>query len=387
MKFGLLYEIALPRQVAATGKTESDAYWEAIEQIKFAEALGFDSVWAVEHHFLEDLARCSAPEVFLAAVAQHTSRMRIGHGVTLLPTPFNHPWRVAERVATLDILSRGRVEFGSGRSITGEELGGFGIDPNDSKAMWDESVKLIPRMWTEHEFSGHDGRFVKIPPGRVMVPKPVQKPHPPMWMACTSPSSYETAGRYGLGLLSFSAGLDSGLVESLATYRKAIKTAEPVGAFVNETTAAFCTMHCRDSDAVARDRGGNAAVLHLSFMDQYYGGIFSSKGYKEFADLSAKPYGGGANETGEHRPLSAELVASGPDGLISSATICVGDAERCAEIVGRYQAAGFDHYFALVQYGTLTHEESMASLRTFAEKVMPRFAASAAPRTFEGSTR
>ena len=120
MKFGLLYEIALPRQVEATGKTEYDAYWEAIEQIKLAEDLGFDSGWAVEHHFLEDLARCSSPEVFLAAVAQHTERLRIGHGVVLLPTPFNHPWRVAERVATLDILSNGRVEFGSGRSITSE---------------------------------------------------------------------------------------------------------------------------------------------------------------------------------------------------------------------------------------------------------------------------
>jgi alkanesulfonate monooxygenase SsuD/methylene tetrahydromethanopterin reductase-like flavin-dependent oxidoreductase (luciferase family) len=373
MKFGLLYEIALPRQVEATGKTEYDTYWEAIGQSKFAEALGFDSVWAVEHHFLEDLARCSAPEVFLSAVAQHTTRMRIGHGVVLLPTPFNHPFRVAERVATLDILSRGRVEFGSGRSITSEELGGFGIDPDESKAMWDESVRLIPRMWTEHEFSGHAGRFVNIPPGRVVVPKPVQKPHPPMWMACTSPSSYETAGRYGMGLLSFSAGLDSGLTERLASYREAIRHAEPVGAFVNEATAAFCTMHCREDDAIARERGGTSAVTHLSFMDQYYGGIFESQGYKEFAE-SSRPYGGGANETGDDRPLSAQLVDAGPDGLISSATICVGDPERCIEIVSRYEQAGFDHYLALVQFGTLTHDETMESLQLFAEKVMPNFA-------------
>ena len=374
MKFGLLYEIALHRQVEATGKTEYDAYWEAIEQIKLAEELGFDSVWAVEHHFLEDLARCSSPEVFLAAVAQHTERLRIGHGVVLLPTPFNHPWRVAERVATLDILSNGRVEFGSGRSITSEELGGFDIDPDESKAMWDESVRIIPRMWTEHEFSGHDGRFVHIPPGRVVVPKPLQKPHPPMWMACTSPSSYATAGRYGLGLLSFSAGLTSGLTERVAEYRTAIRDAEPVGAFVNEAEAAFCTMHCRADDKLARERGGSSAVLHLSFMDQYYGGIFESQGYQEFAQAAARPYGGGAVETGDDRPLSAQLVAAGPDGLISSGTICVGDPERCTEIVRRYQEAGFDHYLALVQYGTLTHDETLESLRLFAEKVMPNFA-------------
>ncbi len=372
MKFGLLYEIALPRQVEATGKTEYDAYWEAIEQIKVAEELGFDSIWAVEHHFLEDLARCSSPEVFLSAVAQHTTLMRIGHGVVLLPAPFNHPLRVAERVATLDILSNGRVEFGSGRSITSEELGGFDIDPDDSKAMWDEAVRIIPRMWTQHEFSGHEGRFLNIPPGRVVVPKPLQKPHPPMWMACTSPSSYETAGRYGMGLLSFSAGLDSGLAERLAEYRKAIRNPEPVGAFINHATAAFCTMHCRADDKLARERGGTSAVIHLSFMDQYYGGIFKSQGYREFAD-SAKAYAGGANETGDDRPLSAQLVDAGPEGLISSATICVGDPERCSEIVGRYEEAGFDHYLALVQYGTLTHEETLESLRLFAEKVMPNF--------------
>ncbi len=373
MKFGLLYEIALPRQVEATGKTEYDAYWEAIEQIKLAEDLGFHSVWAVEHHFLEDLARCSAPEVFLAAVAQHTTRMRIGHGVVLLPTPFNHPFRVAERVATLDIMSKGRVEFGTGRSITSEELGGFDIDPDDSRAMWDESVRLIPRMWAEHEFSGHKGRFVNIPPGRVVVPKPLQKPHPPMWMACTSPSSYETAGRYGLGLLSFSAGITSGLADMVSGYRKAIQNAEPVGAFVNEATATFCTMHCRADDELARERGGTSAVLHLSFMDQYYGGIFQSQGYREFAQLSAKPYGGGASETADNRPMSAQLVDAGPDALISSGTICVGDPERCTEIVRMYQEAGFEHYLALIQYGTLTHDETLESLRLFAEKVMPNF--------------
>jgi alkanesulfonate monooxygenase SsuD/methylene tetrahydromethanopterin reductase-like flavin-dependent oxidoreductase (luciferase family) len=159
----------------------------------------------------------------------------------------------------------------------------------------------------------------------------------------------------------------------LAEYRKAIRNPEPVGAFVNQATAAFCTMHCRADDGLARERGGSSAVIHLSFMDQYYGGIFESQGYREFAD-SAKAYGGGANETGDDRPLSAQLVAAGPDGLISTATICVGDPERCTEIVRRYEEAGFDHYLALIQYGTLTHEETLESLRLFAEKVMPNFA-------------
>ena len=197
MRFGLLYEMEMHPEL---GSSESDVYWQAIEQVKLAEEVGFDYVWCVEHHFLEGFSHSSAPEIFLTAVAQHTSRIRIGHGVVLLPIPFNHPARVAERTATLDILCKGRLDVGTGRSITMAELGGFGIDPDDSRPMWEEAVRIVPRMWTEHEFSGFDGRFVKMPP-RVVVPKPVQKPHPPMWMACTSPPSFELAGRYGLGVL------------------------------------------------------------------------------------------------------------------------------------------------------------------------------------------
>jgi alkanesulfonate monooxygenase SsuD/methylene tetrahydromethanopterin reductase-like flavin-dependent oxidoreductase (luciferase family) len=380
MKFGLIYEIALPRQLEAGGKTEYDAYWEAIEQIKLAEELGFHSVWAVEHHFLQDLARCSAPEVFLAAVAQHTRRVRIGHGVVLLPAPFNHPVRVAERVATLDILSNGRVEFGTGRSITEEELGGFAIDPDDSRAMWEESLRIIPRMWTEPEFSGYQGRFVRIPPGRAVVPRPLQKPHPPIWMACTSPSSYALAGRYGLGLLSFTAGVTAGLKELVRTYREAIAAPEPVGGFVNATTASFCAMHCRQDDRLARERGGSSAMLHLGFMEQYYGRVFESRGYREFQELAARPYGGAPTPLAQGGAraatgsLGSALLEGGVDGLVRSGTICVGDPARCREIVAMYRDAGFEHYLALIQYGTLSAQETLASLRLFAEKVMPAFA-------------
>src|SRR5437879_5839926 len=155
MKFGLLYEMEMHPEL---GCSESDVYWQAIEQVKLAEEVGFDYVWCVEHHFLEGFSHSSAPEIFLTAVAQHTSRIRIGHGVVLLPIPFNHPARVAERTATLDILCKGRLEVGTGRSITMEELGGFGIDPDDSRPMWEEAVRLIPRMETENEFPGFDRR-------------------------------------------------------------------------------------------------------------------------------------------------------------------------------------------------------------------------------------
>ncbi|MEO6717163.1 MAG: LLM class flavin-dependent oxidoreductase [Novosphingobium sp.] len=147
MRFSLLYEIALPIELEAQGKSESDAFWEAVEQIKYAEEMGFDGIWLVEHHFLEDLSRSSANETFLAAIAQHTSRIRIGLGVCLMPLPYNHPFKVAEKVASLDIVSKGRVEWGCGRSTTAEEMDRFGIDSAQTRDMMGEHI--IPRFKAE----------------------------------------------------------------------------------------------------------------------------------------------------------------------------------------------------------------------------------------------
>src|SRR5215472_16555651 len=144
MKFDLLYELQMPKPHDA--RSEYRCYHEALEQIVLADRLGFDTVWEVEHHFLTEFAHSSAPEVFLAAVAQRTERIRIGHGVVQIPYKFNHPVRVAERIAVLDIMSDGRVEFGTGRSTPFEQAG-FEIDVEESRAMFEESLELIPRLW------------------------------------------------------------------------------------------------------------------------------------------------------------------------------------------------------------------------------------------------
>ncbi len=124
MDFGLIYELGVPRPWGS--RSEYDVFWSSIKQAVEADRLGYSHLWTVEHHFLGEFSHGSAPEVWLSAVAQRTERIRIGHGVVLVPPPFNHPVRVAERAAMLDILSDGRLEFGTGRSVTEEELGGFG---------------------------------------------------------------------------------------------------------------------------------------------------------------------------------------------------------------------------------------------------------------------
>ena len=131
MKFGIFYEHQLPRPW--TEDSERQLIQDALEQVELADKLGFDYVWEVEHHFLEGYSISPAPEVFLSAAAQHTKRIRVGNGVRLLPPPFNHPARSAEMAAVLDIMSKGRYDFGVGRSITEAELGGFGVDPADSR--------------------------------------------------------------------------------------------------------------------------------------------------------------------------------------------------------------------------------------------------------------
>src|SRR6185436_15337814 len=138
--------------------------------------VGFDTIWAVEHHGLREYAHCSAPEVFLSFVAARTKRIGLGHGVTLLPGRYNHPSRIAERIATLDILSQGRVLWGTGKSGTRVEQGAFELEPETLHAQWLEAVRMIPRMWAEDVFSWK-GTYYDIPPTQI-VPKPVQTPHP-----------------------------------------------------------------------------------------------------------------------------------------------------------------------------------------------------------------
>src|SRR5438874_979395 len=249
MKFGLMYEIQIPEP--HYDGIEQERYKQVMAQVELADEVGFEYFWTVEHHFLTEFSHCSALEVLYGAISQRTKRIRIGHGVVLLPFPYNHPIRVAERIAVLDLVSNGRVNFGTGRSATDIELGGFGIPPEETRARWDEALHMIPQMWLNETFEW-EGKYFKVPP-RQVIPKPRQKPHPPMWMAGTSPESHELAGSRGLGVLSFSymTPLEE-LEKRIAAYRKAIKEAKPVGAFVNEQAGVFVFGYCGENPEEAK---------------------------------------------------------------------------------------------------------------------------------------
>src|SRR5437763_4715038 len=236
MKFGIFYEHQLPRPW--NEGDEHRLFQEALDQVELADRLGIDFAWEVEHHFLEEYSHSSAPEIFLAACSQRTRRIRLGHGIVLMPPKYNHPARVGERIATLDLVSNGRADWGTGESATALEMEGFGIAPEDKTAMWREAAEQAANMLAMRPYPGFRGAWFDMP-CRNLVPKSVQKPHPPMWVACSKRDTIHRAARAGLGALTF-AFVDQGeAIKWVKEYYDLIKSDEcvPIGHTVNANIA------------------------------------------------------------------------------------------------------------------------------------------------------
>lgn len=360
MDFGLLYELSVPRPWTAT--SEYDAFWNALEQVKLAEQVGFSHVWAVEHHFLEEFSHSGAPEVWLTAVAQHTKTIRIGHGVVLAPAPFNHPVRIAERIGALDIMSKGRVEFGTGRSITSEELGGFNIDPGDTRPMWHETLELITKIWKNDEAIEFDGKYVKLPKRRVQ-PRPIQNPHPPLWAACTSPESYVTAGRLGLGILAFGMAVDAdAMARRITEYRAALATATPIGAVKNDQVGVFMMSFCAPTDAEAK-RIAEASFSYymdrsMEFFLHWGRGGQLPPGYEWYAAAS------------QSKGTADRLKF---DYLFEHGMILCGSPDTICEQIAKYEKVGATQMIMGTQINQIPHEEAMKSIKLTGEAVIPQF--------------
>jgi len=358
MKIDLLYEIETDRPFDRAHQRE--LFGHILAEVQEADRLGYFTAWFVEHHFLVEFAHSTAPEVILGALSQRTERIRLGHGVVLLPYPFNHPIRVAERIATLDILSNGRVEFGTGRSSAYEQQG-FGIDPAESRAMWQEALSIIPKMWRDEPFS-YQGRYFQIPE-RHIIPKPVQQPHPPIWLACTSPESWRLAGLNGIGALGFSFLLEMDELErNLQTYRSHLQRARPVGEFVNDQVGAFTMVYCAPSNEEAEETALEAFGWYILssyrlFLAHGKGASWQMLSEKERHFLEAL----------EGR--TAEVFRY----LREHNSIVVGDPDRCARAFERYQALGIDRMLCLMQVRGIPLDKVMESIRLLGREVVPHF--------------
>jgi alkanesulfonate monooxygenase SsuD/methylene tetrahydromethanopterin reductase-like flavin-dependent oxidoreductase (luciferase family) len=359
MKLALMYEIPVPRPW--NGDTAYVAFENTLEQIELADRLGFDSVWTVEHHFLDEYSFSSAPGVLYGAIAARTENIRIGHGVRLLPFPYNHPVRAAEAAATVDILSKGRLEFGTGRSGTRTEMEGFGIQPNETRPMWEEALEVIVGCWTEEEFS-FDGDYFKLPP-RGVVPHPLQHPHPPLWGATSSSESHEIVGRKGIGLLSFSIAMPPEALENrFARYREGLSQAQPVGKFVNDRIGTFVQVHCADSTPQAHIDARSAFEWYIQTSLKAVAGLGD---WRDGTNL-------GSYEYAKKLLKGISIPDLTFDYLIGNDAVMCGDPDHCLEMARRYEAMGVDLLMCLVQSYDIPHEKVMRSIELLGTEVLPK---------------
>lgn len=365
MKLALFAEIPVPKPW--TKDKEQQAFRDVIEQAVFAEQNGFHSFWSVEHHFLPEMSHATNPEVLYGAIAARTTKLRIGYGVRLLPKPYNHPVRTAESVATLDCISGGRVEFGGGRSATARELGGFGINPHETRAMQEEAFRAMVGCWTNEEYE-FEGKYWSMPK-RTVVPRVVQEPHPPLWCASSSLDGHYEIGKMGTGLLSFAlATPPEELAVKFAKYEQGLADCDqPIGAFVNRRKAAMSMAHCAETDAAARAVGEPSMLKHIEYSLPKYAEM------TEYAaqfqdDLATFSYTQDFKKKIESDGGTPKLDM---DNLWEIGGHMIGGPERCLEMALRYEEIGTDILFLMLNSWNIPHEDVMRSIELLGKHVVP----------------
>ena len=351
MKFGVFYEHQLPRPWQEGD--EHRIYREALEQIELADRIGIDYAWEVEHHFLEEYAHSSAPEVFLAACSQRTRRIRLGHGIVLMPPAYNHPARVAERIAALDLVSDGRVEFGTGESSSAMELGGFGLDFEEKRKAWREGLEQCLNMMVMAPYPGFQGQHFSMP-CRNVVPKPLQKPHPPVWMACSSREAIRLAAQNGIGALTFAFVDPAEAKQWVDEYYRVFKEdCVPIGHAVNPNIAMITgfSVHRDREEAIRRGEGFRFfryALGHHYIFGDHRPGLTDIWSAFEQAPTALSEAGIG-NGIGTPDDLRSHLLA--------------------------FEQSGVDHVAFIQQGGRNRHNHICEALELFAAEVMPEFQA------------
>lgn len=348
MKFGVFFELQMAKPWSED--QEYELYRDALDQAELADQIGVQYCWAQEHHFLEEYSHSTAPEVFLAAVSQRTKNMRLGHGVALMPPRFNHPARIAERIAALDLVSGGRVEWGTGESSSRIELEGFEVNYVEKRSMWAEALRETAKMMCSTPYKGYSGRYFSMP-SRNIVPKPRQKPHPPIWVACTNRDTMKLAARLGLGALTFSfmdANEAKYWVEEY--YEIFEREANPIGRAVNPNIAMLGGLMCHRDDAVARARGIEGQQFFKYGLAHYY-------------------------RFGAHVPGRSRIWDNFKSAPIEpmAGLAGVGSPAQIADTFGALEEAGVDQVILLQQAAGYQQAHIMESLALFGASVLPAF--------------
>lgn len=349
MKFGIFYEHQLPRPW--NEDSELNLMHESLAQIELADQLGYDYAWEVEHHFLEEYSHSASPEVFLGAASQRTKNIRLGYGIIQLTT--NQPHRVAEKVATLDLVSRGRVEFGMGEGAGPAELHPFGIRVRDKRDRWEEAVKATIPMFTKTDWEFH-GQYYDFP-ARNVVPKPVQKPHPPLWVACSNIQTIGQAGQWGMGALGFTfVSPDAAKAWVHRYYNNLLHNQKKLTDYqTNPNIAMVSGFMCAETDEEAYEKA--SGWTFFIFALSHYG-----------REGIAAPGTGNLWDKFQDWRHSDKAKDAFKGALI-------GSPETIRKKLRMFQDAHVDQVILLNQAGKTSHEDICGSLKMFAEEVMPEF--------------
>jgi alkanesulfonate monooxygenase SsuD/methylene tetrahydromethanopterin reductase-like flavin-dependent oxidoreductase (luciferase family) len=376
MELGLLYEFDVPRPWPGEHPwgqrtEERRVYKENIEQIVLADKVGFEAVWLVEHHFRENRSHMPCNDVVLGALSQITERIKLGFGVSLMPHEFIHPARIAEKVATVDLLSRGRAIWGMGRSTPMEQIA-FGVDIPASKDKMKAAARTVVGMW-EAEYYEEDSEYLKFPK-RMVTPKPYQYPHPPAWMAASTESSATMAGENGCGLLCFSIMQPLEKLASIVkTYREAQKTAVPLTGVHTNKVGVYTLVHCAESrDSFATNRVWES-------MWWWYKGLAEFHLKWEMAHLSDE-------QKAQAFPLLEAKVAKEFDieHFDREDMIIAGTPDECLEKLLRWEEIGVDQLLCYLNFGYLPHEAVMKSIELLGTRVLPELQKRGAARLAAG---
>jgi len=351
MKFGLMTQIQMPRPWKENA--EWRAYHDGLDQAVAAEAHGFEYFWITEQHFLAEIGHSSCPDMFLAALSQRTKTMRLGFGVFLLP--LHHPYYVAERVATLDVLSNGRAEFGAGRGTTPYIVEPLGFKPEEGRDIGRETMDAVLQMMENERFAGYKGQYFDLP-ARQVLPRPIQRPHPPLWVAATNLESFVYAGKQGFGVIGVTRNTPAETKPYIDAYREAIRGDRSgfVARTPNEHVGAFAIACCDEDDAVGRKLACDAARW-------YYGDNDAELNGARFAT------GGGVEKIRE------KIRGYSDDDLIANGMAIGGNPDTICRQVEMWAQAGLDQIIFILQAGNTTHEQVMKSIRLIGEQVIRRF--------------
>ena len=363
MRFGVFYELQLPRPWGEDA--EHRLFHDALDQVVLADELGLDYAWEVEHHFLEEYSHSSAPEVFLAAAAARTKNIRLGHGIRQVIAQYNHPARTAETIGTLDLISSGRVDFGIGEGATRLELGGFGIPAKSKRAMSFEAAEQIANMMTMSPYPGYEGTSFSMP-CRNVLPKPMQKPHPPMWMACTNRDTIKVAAQNGLGALAFSFVDPEEAKAWSQIYYDIIKSEAcvPIGHSVNANLAVVSAFSLHD-DRLEAIRRGQEGFEFFGFALQSLVARDSRPGYSNIWETFQ-----------DERKIDTEEMlrrAADDDPTAFAHAPGIGTPDDLLEHLKALQDSKIDQVIFMQQCGNNQHEHICEALKLFADRVMPEF--------------